>query len=417
MEKFLTFDDYTFIKETENILYKIENREKTNYKKLIIDALIDSNTLDEMEQAIVTGVANNNLYEQLWEGNISESQLEEILNEDSIFNKVVDWGKKKIELAKEKGKSAVDATTQKIAKIASSISSFVGMIMKALSSFLKGAWDYIKNAVEKRYSSIKEKVVKKGIESLKGKGDKLTEEVKNLGTTITHSIGWCTKTSIKKVGEMVKTAGGKDVNESVLSVIEEGLWIMCADLIKEEGISFIDNIDNINESDDAIKVPYLSKIAKTIGHLPFFKQFHDIEKTVKKIANTLLEKLTQFVSKVMNGPGPFEFVLFGTIAGMIVGYKIEHAIHHGVEHVIKEIGAHGIVGTVAVAIPFIGWILNMMFYTASCLSYWGVGQAIAGVLKGELKIDQAIQKAEEKANEFKPEEDKEDDDPEKEKEK
>lgn len=404
MEKFLTFEDYTFIKETQNVVEMIKNRDKVDHKKLIIDALIESGSLEEVEKILVEHAAEKNLYNELWEGTLNESYFVDVLNEDSVFSKVVDWGKKKIEQAKEKGKQAVDATTQKIAKVASSIGSFVSMIMKAIAVFLKSAWDYLKGQVDKKYAAVKDKAVKDASKSLKGKGDKLSEETKNLGKTVKHSVTWCTKGAVNKVGELVKSAGEEDVKESFIDVIEEGLWYGMAEMIKEEGISTINELENINEGGDTIKIPYLSKLAAKIGHLPFFKQFHDIEKTVKKAANGILERLSQFVSKVMSGPGPFEFVVFGTIVGIVVGYKIEHAIHHGVEHLVKELGSHAIVGTIAVAIPFIGWIVNMMFTTATCLWYWGTGQAVLSVIKGELGIEDAIKKADEKTSNIKPEE-------------
>jgi hypothetical protein len=405
MEKFLSFEDYTFIKESQEIFETLKTREKVNYKKLIIDALIESGSLEETEKNIVESAVERNLYDNLWEGSLSESQIQDILNEESVFSKVADWGKKKIELAKEKGKQAVDATTQKVAKIASSIGSFVGMITKAISSFLKSAWDYIKGQVEKKYSAVKEKAVKDASKSLKGKGDKLSEETVNLGSTVKHSVAWCTKGAVDKVGGLVKSAGEQDVSESFVDIIEEGFWTATSELIKEEGINFVNEFEKINEGSDAVKIPFLSKIAEKMNKLPFFKQFADIKKTVKKVANSLLERLSQFVAKVMNGPGPFEFIVFGTIVGLVVAYKLEHTIHHGVEHVVKELGSHVIVGTVAVALPFIGWILNMMFYTATGLWYWATGQAVLGVLKSELGIEDAIKKADEETSKVKPEND------------
>jgi hypothetical protein len=405
MEKFLTFEDYTFIKESQEIFETLKTREKVNYKKLIIDALIESGSLEETERIIVESAVERNLYDNLWEGTLSESQIQDILNEESVFSKVADWGKKKIELAKEKGKQAVDATTQKVAKIASSIGSFVGMITKAISSFLKSAWDYIKGQVEKKYSAVKEKAVKDASKSLKGKGDKLSEETVNLGSTVKHSVAWCTKGAVDKVGGLVKSAGEQDVSESFVDIIEEGFWTATSELIKAEGINFVNEFKTINEGSDAVKIPFLSKIAEKMNKLPFFKQFTDIKKTVKKVANSLLERLSQFVAKVMNGPGPFEFIVFGTIVGLVVAYKLEHTIHHGVEHVVKELGSHAIVGTVAVALPFIGWILNMMFYTATGLWYWSTGQAVLGVIKSELGIEDAIKKADEETSKVKPEND------------
>ena len=49
MEKFLTFEDYTFIKESQEIFETLKTREKVNYKKLIIDALIESGSLEATE--------------------------------------------------------------------------------------------------------------------------------------------------------------------------------------------------------------------------------------------------------------------------------------------------------------------------------------------------------------------------------
>lgn len=405
MEKFLSFEDYTFIKESQQIFDMIQSREKINHRKLIINALIESGFLEEVEQIVLEHASHKNLYDEIWEGKLTVNHIEELLTEESVFSKVANWGKKKIDQAKEKGKQAVDATTQKIAKIASSISSFVGMITKAISSFLKSAWEYLKGQVEKKYSAVKEKAVKDASKSLKGKGDKLSEETKNLGSTVKHSVSWCTKGAASKVGELVKSAGETDANESLLAIIEEGFWITSAELIKEEGINFLNELESINEASDAVKIPFLSKIAEKMNKLPFFKQFADIKKTVKKISNSLLEKLSQFVTKVMNGPGPFEFVVFGTIVGLVVAYKLEHSIHHGVEHIVKELGSHAIVGTVAVGLPFIGWILNMMFYTATGLWYWSAGQAVLSVIKNELGIEDAIKKAEEETAKVKPEED------------
>jgi len=132
-------------------------------------------------------------------------------------------------------------------------------------------------------------------------------------------------------------------------------------------------------------------LAKKLGNAPFFKQIHKIGEAAAKYSNKTLDGASYLVNKLAGGPGPFKFVVIGTIVGIAIGYIAEHKIHHGIEHILEDLAEKGLSATIALAIPALGIIVGLAFKLATALWYYTTGQAIVGMLGGEFaKVEDAI---------------------------
>jgi len=383
MKDFISFDDFIFERE----LFKFDDLvvAKYDYKKNLIDALIETKTLIQEEQFILESISDNNLYYELWEDTLPESFFQDSINENKFAEWIADKGESAKELIKAGGKKAKDKAVQLKAKLLGSFSAFAKFILGNIKKFLVSAFDYLKKEVEKKYAGIKDKVVERASKSLDGKADELSDEVKNLGTMTKAAAAWVTGGAIKTVGSEIKQAANVDVSESFKNILWEGI----VESVRFYGAEFISEIltfNTVNEGGkDSVTIPGLSKLAHIIASLPGYKQLHKLEKAAAKKSNKLLNKFSHILSSTIKSPGPFEFTLMGTIVGLALGYKLEHEIHHGIDHLLHKLGHKGAMAAIATAIPIVAFIVSIAFKIATALWYYSVGQAVVGAIKGKKK--------------------------------
>lgn len=388
--QFISFVEYIFERDNKKMFDEAKNY---NFKREVVCALAE-NTTDLGFKFVLEHAISENLHEKLWEGDITEDYYAIHLNEA----KFAEWVKKKGQAAVDKiksgGKAVKDKAVKVTAKVLSSFGSFAKTIIGGITSFLKKAWEWCREKVNKKYDSVKEKTIEEAAKRLKKKEETLSTETKNLGEVCVAGIKFVSGGAAKDMGKDIKSAGG-EVKESFL--IEHSVNYAIVECINDYGQDFIDEINRFDNSlleggkEDSIKIPGLSWLAKKLGDAPFFKQIHKIGDLATKFSNKALDKASYLVNKFAGGPGPFKFVVMGTIVGITIGYIAEHKIHHGIDHILEDLAEKGLTATIALAIPAIGVIVGLAFKLATGLWYYSTGQAVVGMLGGEFaKIEDAI---------------------------
>jgi len=412
MQKVISFEDFLLEKE----LAKVSIQAKSfNFKKELVDALVETHHFDIETNFVLESAAKHGLYEELWEGTISEDFFNSHLNEVKFAEWIADKGKKAVQAVKSGAEKAKEKSTQIASKVLKSFSTFGQFILKAITGFLKKAWEYIKGQVSKKYDSIKDKTVELAAKRLKGKEGTLSTETKNLGSMCTTGVKFVTGGAVKGIAGDIKSAGSEEAsNESrEWDYLINSAIVEC---VHDYGSEFIDEIVQFSEmdlneggSEDHLKIPGLSKLVAKIGKKPFFKQLHKFQDKATEYSNKALEKASYILNKVAGGPGPFKFVTIGIIVGIAAEKILKKYVRPELEELVQIIGKTTVLGTVALAIPLMGFLVKLAFWVADGLWYYGTASAVVGILKNEFSgAEEAIDATKDSASKLEDEASKDD---------
>jgi len=380
-----------------------------NYKVEIINALLNSGALEKESHFVMESAAQHGLYNQLWEGTISDEFINENLNEKKFGEWIQDKAasaKEALKKGVEKGREAVVKTT---ANLLSSFSSFAGKIIQGIKAGLSKIWQFVKSKTDSAYKSVEKEVVEKGTKSLSGKGEELDKESKNMGEMVKGGIKWVTGGAVEGMAKDIKQAGSEDSSGEVKESLDISFYNVIIhesilQSINEYGKDFINEIIEFNQlfqteeslnEEDLVHIPGISKLSKIVAKLPFIKQLHDVEHLVAKAANSGLERTAVFLNKVGACGGPYKFVIFGTIAGLFAGAKIKHKLgellesniseddhgDHGIKHLAMKAGISGALLIIMVTMPGIGIVIKILKKVAEYYWYYSVAQVILALIK------------------------------------
>jgi len=381
MNKIPTLQEYLLVESK-----KYEEKLELNGKREIFIALSESVLLTEDERSFGSYLLESedwNLF------------FEESLNEESIADKIKAKAQAALATAKERGKNALSKTQEVILKMGGNIKAIINKIMEAIKGFLSKSWEYIKGQVESKYEGIRDKILESAKGKFKGKQDVAKEEIGNLSSMTSAGLKWATGGVVDSMSKGLEKASS--VEESYTNIIENVYCLSIADMIREDW-SFVNALktDEIFEGEGGgIKIPFLSSLAKRVANYEPFKTLHNVEHLAEEGANKGLSKISSFMSKVANAPGPFEFVVIGAIFGLITGY----AIKAGVKSLIQEIGTTAAGAVIVSAIPGIGIVLMSMKYTAKGIWCVAVCEQAIGIAKGDKKPEEESDKKEDENKE------------------
>jgi hypothetical protein len=306
----------------------------------------------------------------------------------------------------EKGKAALDTISQgskALLKFGGDLLQPVKMVISKIGDMLKKLWEkaksLAKSAVDKAKDAIAERVRK--MMSSEEKSTSLRKEVKNLDAMGAAGADWVTGGFIEDLANASAKAAKTDTeelkkeNRNYLVDLENAMIMEMTNMINK-GESLDDLIEDfktftdhkISESeflnimeggggDDGkkrkINVPYLSSLMSKIGHMPPFSWFHTLGEKAEKFANNTLGKISYYLTKIAEAPGPFEFHVMGQIVGVVVGYYAEttakgllHDFTHWIEHALH------------IAIPGLGILFKIIKYTGIALAVYGLVEALIG---------------------------------------
>lgn len=371
--------------------YKKNKKKKDvleNYYEQLIDSLIIGNILNE-----------------------SEIQLLESLNEETLFNKIKKWGEEKI----EQGSKAVDELKLKIAKIAKNIKDFVQLIINSLKESIINIFKYFGDKIKDVANDLKEKIenkfddlldyikknYKSGEDATKHFFKSLKKEHEYLKDLFTYIYKYLTDKMFDNLSKAIIRSGNEQVensNESFLYALESSMYKSIFEKIKLNGSDFIDEIEyylnngleSILEEDgtseESKNIPFIKTLFKKAAEyfnfnifkefvndiLIFTKKFLDGASLISNIAgesaekaiNSFLNKISDFVNKKINGPGPYVFEAIGVLSGFIATYKVEH-IMYDKENILKVVSGFGISKALIISVPYIWPIFEFIKTTLS----------------------------------------------------
>ena len=409
-----------------------------NYKIEIINALIESNTLKPEVQFLLESIAESNLYTDLWEGTVSEQFINENLNEGTLVDWFAEKKKKAVETIKDIAAAGADKITaakkviidkaKQTVEMFKSFGDWVGKILNAIKVGLQKLWKAVYGSIEKKFNG-KESPVAKGVaHKMEGKGEEFGGEVKQLGNMSGGGIKWVTGGAIEKIGAAVKDAGKAkvDESESILNFYEVVIHEAVLQCVKTHGMVFINeaqDFESLLESEDAVKIPGLSKLVHAMHELPIIKQLGDIEHGAAKIANTGLEKLSYVLNKVGAAGGPYKFTLVGAAVGLGVEYYVKTKIKSklGLDHESESMdsfdadlnegegktlkqyliaaGVSGAILAICIIVPGFAVVFGIMKKVATVVWWYSVFQVVVGLLKSPKKSDKDLEEDIEKQKE------------------
>lgn len=376
----LNIDEYILECELTKLKDEFNQFIQKDHLAYIAESLLSTrSTLLTSDEKLVLGV--------MYENNMILDIFNETLNEESLAQKWADKAAAAIETAKEKGKSALSTAQERILKIGKDIKSLVTVVVESIAKFMKAAWEYLREKVKSSYDKKKEDIIAAAKPKIDKHGVKKTsQEIDNLKTMCKAAVTWATSAFTKEAGSGLMKAANTDEKLSFVDILEKSIYIAIGDMIAEgEEIDF-DTINLLNENEGGtVNIPFLSSLAKKIAEIPPFSLLHKAEHFVAEQANNGLEKLSVVLSKFMSVPGPFEFIVVGSLFGLVTGY----AIKHGVTELIHEIGMNAIVASVAVLLPGIGWILGTLKIVAK-------GVWLVNVVETAITLASSVKKDKEK---------------------
>ena len=399
-----------------------ESYTKTNYKVSIVNALIESNTLSPETQYVLESIAENNQYDNLWEGSVNEEFINENLNEEKF--KV--WFAKKKEAAKETLQDIAKAGAEKLTAakkvvldkakqtydLFKSFGDWVGKILNAVKVGLQKLWKSVYAGVESKFAGKENQIIAGAAGKMKKDPEKSKNEVKNLAQMGKGGVKWVTGGFAELMNSAINDAGNVDPNESqmVNNLYDVTIHEAVLQCVSRYGMEFINEITEseliLEGGHEGIKIPGLSKLTQAMHELPIFKQLADIEHAAGKVANTALDKLSYILNKVGAAGGPYQFSIIGAIIGMGVEYYVKSKIkthlgldgpHHESEEVthsneeifegggeghgknlkqyLAAAGVSGAILLICLTIPGFGFVFGLMKSTANVLWWYTFIQA------------------------------------------
>ena len=271
--------------------------------------------------------------------------FEQELNEESIAQKMKQKFDSAVKIAKEKGKQALSDAQEKIIKLGGSIVNVIKLIVEKLKEWMTAAFEAAKSAYTSSVSASSKKISEAVSKMGKDTKNELINDVKQMGT-VTASVGkWI---GGKFAGDAAKgLQAAATENES----FEIEIYRSINEAIKNGEIDFT---DLLNEGDGGI--PFVSKIAHKLHHVPPFNLLDKIKQGAEKITGGALAKFSYYATKLADAPGPYQFAALAAIVGILVEVQVKGVAKHAILH----------------AVPGLGLVLSIISNTAMCLAIVGI---------------------------------------------
>lgn len=290
------------------------------------------------ESIVIDIILESNLVNEFYDSNI------EILNEESFKEKLAKKVSTIKKTIKEKGKSALSDTQEKIMKIGSNVKSYVGVIIKTVKKQIEKILEIIKNAAKKAVES-SDKIKEKVKENEDNK--EFVGELKNFKEMYGGAVKWFKSGFIKDLEEsMEKKATNETLEIHVYETLIKGLEsreITVGTLLKED-------------EGGKPKIPFFSKLVDGIRKIPPIKQLWDFGLYAEKAANNALHKASVFLNKAAGTSGPHKFPKLGMMVGLGLEVLARKPLELGL---IALVPALGIVVTTIKTVEMAAFIMSL----------------------------------------------------------
>lgn len=379
-------------------LFETYGRVEAKTAKINLLKALSREVLSEEEQFYFSSLLQEGYQDKLilaLESNDYQWLIEEIAVDESLHESILAKAKEKAAAiaakVKEKGKEYLDKisdSSKNLLKIAGNILQPMQAIIKKIGETVKAMWEKGKAiaqaAVEKASEAIQEKV-----KNLIKDGDKkksLLTELGNLKQMAGAGLTFLTGGFIQDMAKSAETAAKTDETVSYASYIEAAMINEIAEMINrgEKIEEILENLAAVTESEilalfesgghsaGGLHIPFISTLMNKIGHTPPFSYFHALGSKAEKIANNALERASYIISK-LGGPGPFEFVIVGSLVGVAVGYYTESGAKSALKAIVGALEK-----ALSFSVPGFGIVLNVIKYTGIALAVYGIIKAVVG---------------------------------------
>jgi hypothetical protein len=291
------------------------------------------------EESIIIGIIlESNLINEFYNNDV------EILNEESFKEKLAKKVGSIKKTIKEKGKSALSDTQEKIMKIGSNVKSYVSVIIKTVKKQIEKILGIIKTAAKKAVESSDK--IKEKVKENEGKKE-FVGEIKNFKEMYGGAVKWFKSGFVKDLEEsMTKKATNETLELHVYETLIEG--------IQSHEIT----IDSLLEEDTKgkPKIPFFSKLVDGIRKIPPIKQLWDFGLYAEKVANNALHKASVFLNKAAGTSGPHKFPKLGMMVGLGLEVLARKPLELGL---IALVPALGIIVTTIKSVEMAAFIMSL----------------------------------------------------------
>lgn len=309
-----------------------------DFEQFILESQASSrkkNLIEQIMLNVAESMEERSFVEMLIESNFFRDDYS--LNEENLIDKMKRKYDDVVTMAKEKGKSALSDTQEKILAFGGKIQNVIKLIVQKVSKFLRETWDAARSAASSAVDKVKDELIKKA-ENIKDQ-NLLSKEVSSFKTIAKGGVTWAISGFPKDLADAEMKAAKVDESQ-----MEEFFLEAALEISKKE------NFMSLFESEDGI--PFLSAIAHKLHEFPPFNLLHKIADKAGKIAKNVLDKASIFFSEVAGTP-VVQFVVLPVLIGVVVEYQVKHAAI-GALSVIPGIGMiASLIGTVALALAVI----------------------------------------------------------------
>ena len=298
-------------------------------------------------------------------GSLDEA-FEGEINEESIMAKMKDKLAQAVAVAKEKGKKALTGAQQKIIQLGGSIGNVIKLMIGKLKEWISAAFTAAKGfynkAAQTKSGDIKDMISKAGSDTK----NLMIKEIGQLKSVTGSAATWVMSGFSKEATKAAAEAAKEDVKESFeLAILES---------INEAVLSGELDFTDILESDGhEAGIPFVSKIAHKMHHIPPFNLLDKVKQGAEKVAAGVLNKLSYYATELAGAPGPFKFVALAAIIGIIAEVQFKGIAKSAILH----------------ALPGVGTVAYLISNIAMALAVVGIVEAIIKAEKGEEGQDKA----------------------------
>ena len=384
-------------------LFETYGRVEAKAAKLNLLKALSREVLSEEEQFFFSALLQEGYQDKLLlalESNDYQWLVNEMAVDESLHESILAKAKEKAAAiaakVKEKGKDYLDKISdgsKTLLKIAGNILQPMQVIIKKIGETVKAMWEKGKAiaqaAVEKASEAIREKV--KNLIKDGDKKESLLAELGNLKQMAGAGLKFLSGGFAQDMAKSAEAAAKADETVSYTSYIEAAMINELAEMISrgEKIERILENLAAVTESEiiallesgghseGGLHIPFISALMNKIGHTPPFSYFHSLGSKAEKVANNALERASYIISK-LGGPGPFEFVMIGSLVGVAVGYYTESGAKSALKAIVTTLE-----NALSFTVPGFGIVLNVIKYTGIALAVYGIIKAVVGQGEGE----------------------------------
>lgn len=279
----------------------------------------------------------------------------DMINEENLIDRMKDKFDRAVEVAKEKGKSALTDMQSNILKLGGKIGNVIKMMVTELKNWINETFQSAK-ATYTKFAKSKEKEIKNALESA-GEGTKnlIVKEIQQLKKVSTSVVSWMTGGLVKNVAKGSEQVVKQDIKESLDAMFE----LAVLESINEAIIT--GKLDFTQVVEEGGGIPFVSTIAHELHNIPPFDILNKIKEKAADKTGTILNKLSLYATEFAGAPGPFEFVALATLVGILTEVTLKHTVKHALVASIPGIGVFSsIISNTAMALAVVGIVETLI---------------------------------------------------------